>query len=89
MRGWHSDANLKRCPVGRRFLRLAACRLDATTIQTWHEQYGILTRTVDVKAGQTTTVEIAYTGKEKPSTAGVIDLDLPGDAAAITLTAAR
>lgn len=59
------------------------------TIQTWHEQYGVLTRTVDVKAGQTTTVEIAYTGKEKPSTAGVIDLDRPGDAEVITLTAAR
>ena len=48
-----------------------------------------LTRTVDVKAGQTTTVEIVDTGKEKPSTAGVIDLDLPADAEAITLTASR
>jgi glycyl-tRNA synthetase alpha subunit len=33
----------------------------------WHEQYGALTQTVDVKAGGTTTVEFAYTGSEKPS----------------------
>jgi plastocyanin len=59
------------------------------TIQTWHEQYGRLTRTVDVKAGQTATVDFVYTGKEKPSTASVIDLVVPGDAAAITLIAAR
>lgn len=59
------------------------------TIQTWHEQYGRLTRTVDVKAGQTATVDVVYTGKEKPSTAGVIDLVVPDDAAAITLIAGR
>jgi hypothetical protein len=59
------------------------------TIQTWHEQYGRLTRTVDVKAGQTATVDFVYTGKEKPSTAGVVNLVVPGDAAAITLIAAR
>ena len=59
------------------------------TIQTWHEQCGRLTRTVDVKAGQTATVDFVYTGKEEPSTASVIDLVVPGDAAAITLIAAR
>ncbi len=36
------------------------------TIQVWHEQYGTLTRTVDVKPGATATVELSYTGKEKP-----------------------
>lgn len=59
------------------------------TIQTWHEQYGVLTRTVDVKAGQTATVEIAYTGKEKPAAAGVLDLVIPGGAQLVTLTAGR
>jgi plastocyanin len=59
------------------------------TIQTWHEQYGRLTRTVDVKAGQTATVDFAYTGKEKPSTAGIIELVVPPSGQAVTLTAAR
>ena len=39
------------------------------TIRVWHELYGTLTRTVDVKAGGTTTVDFSYTGKEKPGTA--------------------
>jgi len=59
------------------------------TIQTWHEAYGRLTRTVDVKAGQTTTVDFVYTGKEKPGTADVRDLVIPGDAEAVTLIAGR
>jgi plastocyanin len=59
------------------------------TIQTWHEAYGRLTRTVDVKAGQTATVDFVYTGKEKPSTANVRDLVIPGDAQAVTLIAGR
>lgn len=36
------------------------------TLQVWHERYGILTRTVEVKAGATATMEFSYTGKEKP-----------------------
>jgi hypothetical protein len=48
-----------------------------------------LTRTVDVKAGQTATVDFVYTGKEKPSTADVRDLVIPGDAQAVTLIAGR
>jgi hypothetical protein len=59
------------------------------TIQTWHEAYGRLTRTVDVKAGQTATVDFVYTGKEKPSTADVRDLVIPGDGQAVTLIAGR
>ena len=47
------------------------------TIQVWHELYGMLTRTVDVKAGGPTTVDFSYTGKEKPGTAGVRELVLP------------
>ena len=56
------------------------------TIQIWHEQYGRLTRTVDVKPGQTVTVDFAYTGKETPDMAGVLDLVVP-DGTAVALFA--
>lgn len=59
------------------------------TIQVWHEQYGTLSRTVDVKAGATATVEFSYTGKEKPGTAGLQELVIPGGPAAVHLLAAR
>jgi plastocyanin len=75
--GGDGSFNIARVPPGR------------YTIQTWHEAYGRLTRTVDVKAGQTATVDFSYTGKEKPSTAGIRDLVIPGNAAAATLIAAR
>jgi plastocyanin len=59
------------------------------TIQVWHEQYGALTQTVDVKAGGTTTVEFAYTGSEKASQTAfaVQELVVPADAAAVQLIA--
>jgi hypothetical protein len=47
------------------------------TIQVWHERYGVLTRTVDVKAGATATVDFSYTGKEKPSGAALRELVIP------------
>jgi hypothetical protein len=58
-------------------------------LQVWHEQYGPLTQTVDVKAGGTTTVEFAYTGNEKPSQTAfaVQELVVPVDAAAVQLMA--
>ena len=59
------------------------------TIQVWHEAYGVLKMTVDVKAGQTATVDFSYTGKEKPSLAGVRDLVIPANVTAVTLVAAR
>jgi plastocyanin len=37
------------------------------TIEVWHEVYGPLTQTVDVKAGATVNVDITYTGNEKPT----------------------
>ena len=37
------------------------------TIQVWHEVYGSLTQTVDVKAGGTTEVSFTYTGNEHAS----------------------
>lgn len=36
-------------------------------IRAWHERYGWLTKTVDVKAGATATVDFAYTGQEHPA----------------------
>lgn len=57
------------------------------TIQVWHEQYGRLTRMVDVKPGATTSVEFSYTGKEKPSAAGLQDLVVPGESVAVRLVA--
>jgi len=49
------------------------------TIQVWHELYGTLTRTVDVKAGATVTVEFSYTGKEKPGGVAVQELVIPAE----------
>lgn len=37
------------------------------TIQVWHERYGSKSERVTVKSGETTTVEFAYAGTEKPS----------------------
>ena len=47
------------------------------SIRTWHERYGQLMQTVIVKAGQTTSIELSYTGNEKPAAARVHDLTLP------------
>jgi plastocyanin len=47
------------------------------TIQVWHERYGVLTQTVDVKAGATATVEFSYTGKEKPASVALQELVIP------------
>jgi hypothetical protein len=57
------------------------------TISTWHEAYGRLTKTIDVKAGQTVTVDFAYTGKEKPSAVAVEELVVPGRPVDISLIA--
>jgi hypothetical protein len=46
-------------------------------IRVWHERYGRLTANVDVKAGQTATVDFTYKGTEPPSTAGMQDLVVP------------
>ena len=47
-------------------------------IRVWHERYGRLTASVDVKAGQTATVDFTYKGTEQPSAAGIQDLVVPG-----------
>jgi hypothetical protein len=40
------------------------------TIQAWHEQYGQLTKTVVVKPGGATSVDISFSAAQAPSTAG-------------------
>ena len=58
------------------------------TVQVWHERYGALTQTLEVKAGATTTADFSYTGNEKPSAAGGVvlqELVIPRDATAIRL----
>jgi plastocyanin len=61
------------------------------TVQVWHEQYGALTQTLDVKAGATTMIEFAYTGNETPSTSkaafAVQEIVVPVDAVAVHLIA--
>src|SRR3954464_11984302 len=37
------------------------------TIRAWQERYGWITKTIDVKPGTATTVELSYTGAEKPA----------------------
>ena len=71
--------------------RIAGVPAGRYAIRTWHERYGQLTQAVVVKAGQTSTVEISYTGKEQPATARVQDVTLPegGTAATIILDPAR
>jgi plastocyanin len=38
------------------------------TIRAWHERYGWINKTIDVKPGATATVDLSYTGAEKPAT---------------------
>lgn len=47
-------------------------------IRAWHERYGRLTANVEVRAGQTATVNFSYKGTEQPSVAGVRDVVIPG-----------
>ena len=35
-------------------------------VQIWHERYGLLTQTVQVKPGATVAVEFSYSGEAKP-----------------------
>ena len=47
------------------------------TIRVWHERFGELKMPVTVTAGKPTTIEFAYTGKEKPSKARVQEETIP------------
>jgi plastocyanin len=58
------------------------------TIQVWHEAYGPLTQTVDVKAGATATVDFTYTGTEKagpPAGFAMQEVTLPAQARALAI----
>jgi hypothetical protein len=59
------------------------------TIETWHERFGKLTQTVTVKAGAATTLDLTYSGSEKPpAKASIQDLHTP-DGVFTVLLAAR
>jgi plastocyanin len=66
--------------------RIAGVPAGRYSIRTWHERYGELTQAVSVKAGQTTTIALAYTGKEPPAAARLHDLTLPESVTATTFT---
>ena len=57
--------------------RIAGVPAGRYSIRTWHERYGQLMQAVTVKAGETTTIELGYTGKEQPAPARVQNLTLP------------
>jgi hypothetical protein len=57
--------------------RIAGVPAGRYSIRTWHERYGQRTQAVTVKAGQTSTIELGYTGKEQPTATRVQDLTLP------------
>jgi plastocyanin len=61
------------------------------TVQVWHELYGPLTQTVDVKAGAATTADFSYTGNEKASATSAFPVQalvIPREATAVQLVAA-
>jgi plastocyanin len=55
------------------------------TVSVWHERYGELTGTVDVKAGQKATLELTYPGAAKAAAAHVRELVVPAEATAILI----
>jgi len=59
------------------------------TIEVWHEVYGPLTQTVDVKAGGTTNVDFTYTGNEHPSPSASLpiqEITIPAGANTVTFS---
>jgi hypothetical protein len=70
--------------------RIAGVPAGRYSIRAWHERYGQQTQPVAVKAGQTTAIELAYSGKEQPSAARVQDVTLPdGVTATVFIVASR
>lgn len=61
------------------------------TIVAWHERYGPVTQTVEIKAGGAATVNFAYAGTEKPNDAvaglTVEEISIPMEASALELVA--
>jgi plastocyanin len=55
-------------------------------LHAWHERYGPVTQSVQVRAGTTTTVDFSYAGTEKASAgAGVVAQDVVVPAGAMTV----
>ncbi len=55
------------------------------TVSVWHERYGVLTGTVDVKPGQQATLELTYPGATANKTAAVREIVVPADATGILI----
>jgi len=55
------------------------------TVSVWHERYGQLTGTVDVKAGQKATLELTYPGANQAAATGVREIVVPADATEILI----
>lgn len=55
------------------------------TVSVWHERYGELTGTVDVKPGQKATLELTYAGANQKAATGVRELVVPADASEILI----
>jgi plastocyanin len=53
---------------------IASVPAGSYSIQAWHERYGPVTQTVRVRAGAAATVELTYTGNEKPPASGIRDV---------------
>ena len=73
--------------------KIAGVPAGKRTVRVWHEQYGPLTQTVEVKPGAATTVDFTYTGNEKysPSSATafpVQEIVVPAGAIAVQLVPA-
>lgn len=49
--------------------RIAGVPAGKHMLQIWHERYGPLMQEIDVRPGATTSVELTYTGTEKPGAA--------------------
>jgi len=57
--------------------KIASVPAGRYTVKTWHERYGSVTQTVEVKPGATATVDFSYTGTEHPATASIAELLIP------------
>ncbi len=55
------------------------------TVSVWHERYGMLTGTVDVKAGQNAMLELTYPGGTPKAAAAVREIVVPADATEILI----
>jgi hypothetical protein len=55
------------------------------TVSVWHERYGMLTGTVDVKPGQMATLELAFSPNAPARKTAVRELVVPGDTSEVVI----